>query len=151
MAAAFRLAMAAMRGATLTAQLVALHFMSGESYLKAFENEKLQALALSSFSAFDSAMKIDLTFFGPHLILLGYLVFKSGFLPRVLGVLLMIGGAAYAIDGFAAVLLPAPGVNLAAFVGWGEILFALWLVVRGVNVEKWVERVGTNDRSRAVV
>jgi hypothetical protein len=72
---------------------------------------------------------------------MGYLVFKSGFLPRILGVLLIINGLGYLIDSFAALLLPALNVNLVLFTGWVEVVFALWLVIKGVNVEGWQKRV----------
>jgi hypothetical protein len=71
---------------------------------------------------------------------MGYLVFKSGFLPRILGILLMIGCVGYLIQSFAAFLLPNLEVNIALFTFWGEVLFPLWLVIKGVNVEQWEKR-----------
>jgi hypothetical protein len=67
-------------------------------------------------------------------------VFKSGFLPRILGVLLIINGLAYVIDSVAAMLLPGLSVNLVMFTGWVEVVFALWLLIRGVNVKRWDKR-----------
>jgi len=71
---------------------------------------------------------------------LGYLVFTSGFLPRILAGLLMINGLAYLIDSFTALLRPDLNVNVVMFTGWVEVLFALWLLVRGVNVARWKTR-----------
>jgi hypothetical protein len=71
---------------------------------------------------------------------MGYLVFKSGFLPRILGVLLIIGCFGYLVDSFAAFLLPSFGVNIALFTFWGEVLLPLWLLIKGVNVEAWGRR-----------
>jgi hypothetical protein len=75
---------------------------------------------------------------------LGYLVFTSGFLPRLLGVLLIINGLAYVVDSCAALLLPNLNVNLVMFTGWVEVVFALWLLIRGINIKRWVacSRVG---------
>lgn len=71
---------------------------------------------------------------------LGYLVFRSGFLPRIFAVLLAINGLAYLIDSVAALLRPDLNVNLVTFTGSVEVLFALWLVIRGINVERWEQR-----------
>jgi hypothetical protein len=79
-------------------------------------------------------------FWGLWLFPMGYLVFKSGFLPRLLGVLLMIGCFGYLIDSFAAFLFPSFGINVASYTFWGELLLALWLVIKGVNVEQWEKR-----------
>src|SRR5215469_11663475 len=74
---------------------------------------------------------------------MGYLVFRSGFLPRILGVLLIINGLAYLINSVVAMLLPDLNVNLVTFTGWVEVVFALWLLIRGINVERWKQRANT--------
>ena len=73
--------------------------------------------------------------------LLGYLVFKSGFLPRILGILLMLGGVCYTASAVLFFLFPsfdATIFGLFAFIG--ETLFYLWLLIKGVNVEEWKKR-----------
>jgi len=75
---------------------------------------------------------------------MGYLVFTSGFLPRILGVLLIINGLAYLINSVVAMLLPDLNVNLVTFTGWVEVVFALWLLIRGINVERWKQRANTS-------
>jgi hypothetical protein len=75
---------------------------------------------------------------------LGYLVFTSGFLPRLLGVLLIINGLAYLIDSFAALLVPNLNVSLVMYTGWIEVVFALWLLVRGINVKRWEEHASAS-------
>jgi len=78
---------------------------------------------------------------------LGFLVFKAGFLPKVLGVLLVIAGAGYVIDSATQLLSPClPTIGLFTFVG--EILFTLWLLIRGVNVERW-QQVALHARDGA--
>ena len=71
---------------------------------------------------------------------MGYLVFKSGYIPRILGILLMIGCFGYLIDNFAVILFPNYEMNIAIFTFWGEILFPLWLLLKGVNIEQWEKR-----------
>jgi Domain of unknown function (DUF4386) len=118
-----------------------LFLLSGADSLKVFTPEQLHALVplfLDSHAiGLDISFLIGALWFFP----LGYLVFTSGFLPRILAVLLIINGLAYLIDSFAALLLPDLNVNLVTFTGWVEVLFALWLLVRGVNVERWQKRV----------
>ncbi|MBI2331745.1 MAG: DUF4386 family protein, partial [Chloroflexi bacterium] len=66
---------------------------------------------------------------------LGYLVFKSGFLPRIIGVMLVIACIGYVAQSFAVFL----GYNLSIILitGWGELMLGLWLLIKGVNVERW--------------
>jgi hypothetical protein len=71
---------------------------------------------------------------------MGYLVFKSGFLPRILGVLLMIGCFGYLIDSFIFFLYPDFDVTISQFTFIGELLLPLWLLIKGVNVEQWEKR-----------
>jgi Domain of unknown function (DUF4386) len=87
-----------------------------------------------------------LMFFGPYCILLGYLIFRSTFLPRVLGVLMVLAGL-----GWLMFLLPAlPHFLSVCIMGLGilaEGLLMLWLLVKGVNVQRWKERVGAGNSS----
>ena len=79
--------------------------------------------------------------FSLWLLFQGYLVFKSGFLPRILGILLMIGGVCYSILAVLFFLFPnfdATILGVFAFVG--EVLFYLWLLIKGVNVKEWEKR-----------
>jgi hypothetical protein len=81
--------------------------------------------------------------FGSYNLLIGYLIFRSTFLPRILGVLLAISGLCYQISNFAEFLSPAFAARLEPYVlvtGMAELLLALWLVVVGVNVQRWKEQ-----------
>ena len=102
----------------------------------AFTASQLQAQAMLLLDMRQDGMLVTQVFWGLWLVPLGFLVFKSGFLPRVLGVLLVIAGAGYVIDSATQLLSPGlPTIGLFTFVG--EILFTLWLLIRGVNVERW--------------
>lgn len=112
--------------------------LGGSPYLNIFSVEQLHALALLLLNVNDLAAGIALAFFGFSTFMNGYLIFNSNFLPRILGVLSMLGGL-----GWLTFLYPPLGNQLVIFV----LLFALigsaaqilWLLVKGVNVEKWNE------------
>jgi hypothetical protein len=115
----------------------ALQLLSGAEYLKVFSPEQLQAMALLALKAHAVGFGIALMFFGPSCIVLGYLIFKSGFLPRVLGILIMIAGACYLINSFTLILSPPLAsllILLPAFIG--ELSLALWLTVKGVRSQR---------------
>src|SRR5215468_9904277 len=90
--------------------------------------------------------------FGFWNILTGYLIFRAIFLPRILGVLLAISGLCYQIDNFAGFLWPAFQAHLEPYIllpGVAELLLALWLVVMGVNEQRWKEQASTAGVSSA--
>ena len=78
---------------------------------------------------------------------MGYLIFKSGYIPRILGVLLIIGGSGYLIDFVTFFLFPDFDVTIAEFTFIGELLLPLWLLFKGVDVEQWEKR--TLESARA--
>lgn len=120
--------------------LAPLLILQGVSSLSAFTPEQLEALALMFLKLNDYAFDIYLVFFGLWLILTGYLIFRSTFLPRVLGVLVTISGL-----GWVTYLYPPLAYHLffpfiAAASALGEIPLELWLIVKGVNVQRWKEQ-----------
>jgi hypothetical protein len=117
-----------------------LYLLSGADSLKVFTADQLHALV--PFFLALHALGLNIAFLVGSLWFfpMGYLVFKSGFLPKMLGVLLLINGLGYLIDSFAAFLFPNLNVNIVLFTGWVEVVFALWLAVKGVNVEQWAMR-----------
>ncbi len=117
-----------------------LLLLSGADYLKVFTTDQLQALVMLFLDMHRLGLLIAHIFWGLWLFPMGYLVFKSSFLPRILGVLLMIGCFGYLTQSFAAFLLPGFTLNIIFFTSWGELLLPLWLVIKGVNVEQWEKR-----------
>ena len=115
--------------------LAVLLLLSGADYLKVFTTEQLQALVYLFLRLHSQGLNIAQIFWGLWLFPMGYLVFKSGFLPRILGVLLIIACFGYVIQSFAAFL--GYNVSIIFFTSWGELLFLLWLLIKGVNVEQW--------------
>jgi Domain of unknown function (DUF4386) len=80
-----------------------------------------------------------LLFFGPYCLLLGYLIFRSTFLPRILGVLMMLAGLGWVVFLLPG-LAPAPGTSIEVVGVLAEGLLMLWLLVKGVNVRRWNEQ-----------
>lgn len=123
------------------APLIILH---GENYLSAFNAEQLQGAAYASLQLYEFGFTTALVFFGFYCLSLGYLVFKSTFLPRIIGVLLAIAGLAYLTGNFANFLSPAFAARLfpyyLVFPGLGEGSLILWLLIMGVNAQRWEER-----------
>ena len=120
--------------------LTPLLILKGGSSFSAFTPEQLQALALLFLKLNAYAFNIDLVFFGLWCVLTGYLIFRSAFLPRILGVLLSISGL-----GFLTYIYPPLAYRLffpyiAVASALGEIPLELWLIVMGVNAQRWKEQ-----------
>lgn len=147
LAAFFGLIHVAIAGLNLLSDFFALLLLSGAHYLTAFETDQLHALVLLLLNSHRYGFQLGLFFFSLHLFVLGYLVFKSGYLPRILGVLLVVSSFGYLLDSFALVLLPnyvdyEEMIILVLFLPnlIGEMALALWLLFKGVNVEQWEKR-----------
>jgi hypothetical protein len=78
--------------------------------------------------------------FSLWVMLLGFLMFKSGYVPRLLGMLMMVAGAGYVADFLVFFLLPQVDVQIAAFAFLAEVAFPFWLLVKGVDVAAWRSR-----------
>jgi hypothetical protein len=124
----------------LLSHSAALLLLSGAAYLTVFTADQLQALVMLFLDLQTHGVSIAKIFWGLWLLPLGYLVFKSGFLPRILGILLIIAGCGYLVDFFTFFLFPNFDTTISLFTWWGELLFALWLLIKGVNVEQWEKR-----------
>jgi hypothetical protein len=120
-------------------QFVPLLLLSGADYLTAFTADQMQALVMLflDWQVYGATIAQLLAVW---LLPLGYLVYKSGFLPRILGVLVMIAGFGFLIDFVTFFLFPNFDVSISLFTFWGEPLLALWLLIMGVNVEQWEKR-----------
>jgi hypothetical protein len=119
---------------------MALFLLGGADYLKAFEPHQLHALAYLSLKLHEYGFGISLIFFGFVCLILGHLLFRSGYFPKTLGVLMTIAGLSYLTNSFTLILAPTYAAMISpilvlAFIG--ETAFCLWLIVKGVNVPKW--------------
>lgn len=116
-------------------QLAPLVILRGSPYLEVFKVEQLQALALFFLKLHTESSHIELIFFAFYDLLIGYLIFRSTFLPRILGGLMMLAGL-----GWLTFLAPpltthlSPYIQILGFLA--EFLLMLWLLVIGVNVSR---------------
>jgi len=125
--------------------LAPLVILGGEQYLSAFKVEQLQALALMFLTLRAQAASVYMVFFGWYCLLIGYLIFRSTFLPRILGVFMAIAGLSYQIF-----LSPPLATYLFPYVvkpagALGELSLILWLLVMGVNNQRWKEQAGAAE------
>lgn len=126
------------------AQIAALHLLSGAEYLKAFEPDQLNALVMVFLNLHEQGTFIAGIFWGLWLFPFGYLVIKSGFIPKILGIFLIIGCFAYLADSSTALLIPRQkGIVtdiLMLPLAVGEILMILWLLIKGVKDQQAVAK-----------
>lgn len=129
--------------------VVPLLLLQDGVYAKAFAPEQLHALSQLAIHAHAYGFGIGLIFFGAACLIRGYLIFKCGFWPKTLGVLIAIAGLSYLINSFALLLAPAvaaalfPAVLIPALIG--ELVLCLWLIFKGVNVQAWQQRVDASQ------
>ena len=123
--------------------LAPLVVLGGAHDVPAVTAGQLQQLSLAFLNLHAESSNIVMVAFGCHVILVGSLIFRSTFLPRILGVWLALAGVCYLINSFANFLAPAFGAHLSPYIlipGVVEIVLALWLLVMGVNAERWQEQ-----------
>lgn len=145
LAAFMRLACDIVLAVASISHFAALRLLSDADYLKAFQPEQLHSFALLALKLHGDGYNISLVFFGFACLALGYLIFVSGYLPKIIGVFLSVAGVCYLFNSFALFLAPSfagmlfPALFVPIFVA--ELSLAVWLLVKGVNVAKWNERV----------
>ncbi|HLZ39368.1 MAG TPA: DUF4386 domain-containing protein [Candidatus Sulfotelmatobacter sp.] len=122
--------------------LAPLVLLGGAPYLTVFTVEQLQALALVFLRLRAAAYhNIGLVFFGLYLLSVGILIFKSAFLPRILGVLMVLAGLSY-MPFLSPPLVRSLQPYILVFPGVGQISLCLWLLVMGVDAQRWKKQVG---------
>lgn len=147
LAAFFRLANAFVGGIAVLGRLAVLLLFGNPDYRAAFTQDQIQGLASLALGLHGYGVDIGIVFFSFHCILLGYLIFRSGYLPKFLGVLLPIAGLCYLTESFADIAAPAfsaalpIAILLPGFIA--ELSLCLWLLVKGVDVPKW-QQIQTN-------
>ena len=123
-----------------------LVLLTGMQSLRGIQHDQVTALAYLLMKLYAPVYRIGLVFFGSYLVLIGYLIFRSTFLPRLLGVAVVIAGL-----GWLTFLWPPlgtylwPRVILTLAIGEGALI--LWLLIVGVNAQRWHERAGTAVRT----
>jgi hypothetical protein len=153
LAAFFNLVSIGLEAATTLYLVQALFPLGNAEYLKAFAPEQLYAMASLSLKSHGNGFGLSLIFFGCFCLVIGYLIFRSGYLPKAVGVLMQIAGLGYLTNSFALVLAPKFADRIFAVIAGpafvGEASLCLWLLVKGVNVEKWEETASAWQASGA--
>jgi Domain of unknown function (DUF4386) len=149
----FILVATSVEAASLLNQVAPLVLLGSGPYTSALPAAQLQALAYLPSDLSAISYSIYGVFYGFDIICVAYLVLRSTFLPRVVGVLLAIDGLAYLVYGFANLLAPGfaahlvPWIQLPAPLGEGSL--CLWLLVVGVDVKRWKERASAAIRMQS--
>lgn len=143
----FTLVGTAVESANLLTLVVPLILLNGGQYASAFTTQQLHALAYMTTSLGQAGYDINSVFFGFYGLTIGYLVFRSTFMPRVIGVLLAVGASSYMAYSFADLLAPAfashlvPWIQLLSLPGEGSL--CLWFLAAGVDIEHWQQRASS--------
>jgi len=146
LAAFFRLIFVAIYSVSKLFEIAAVVVLGRADYLKVFEPKQLQASAYVLLRVHDYGYGASLLFFGLCSLLFGYLIYKSGYLPRMIGATLIAAGVGYAVYSLAQMVSPAfaarllfPWLLLPGF--FAELALCVWLIVKGVNLTKWEQRM----------
>lgn len=125
--------------------IAALFPLGNANYLSAFEPEQLHTLARLAIRTHGHGFSVALLFFGCFCVVAGYLIFRSGYLPKALGILMQLAGVSYLTHSFALILAPTLADRIFAVIFIvpfvAETSLAFWLLVKGVDVQRWSERV----------
>ena len=131
--------------------IAVLLLLKSHEYAIIFTQSQLHSLISIFLDLHKYGHQIAGIFFGLWLLPMGYLVFKSTYIPKVIGVFLIITCLGYLIDFTTFFLYPNFGIIISEYVWVGEVLMVLWLLIRGVNVEKfekWNEESPVLSHSR---
>ncbi len=120
--------------------------MGGAGYLNTFSPDQIDSFVLLSLKLYGFAGMIFTAYYGMAWIVRAYLMFRSGYLPKFLGVLMAIGGAGFVVRNFILILAPAYASEVFLMLMFpGGLILTIWLLVKGVDVSKWIEKA---DRGR---
>ncbi|MDF2180253.1 DUF4386 domain-containing protein [Aliiglaciecola sp. CAU 1673] len=121
--------------------ILPLLLLSGADYLAAVPSEQLHALAYLSINLHAYGFAVGLIFFGVACLLRGFLIYQSGYFPKILGLMQAFAGLCYLVNSLALILAPSfaaqlvPGIFLPILLG--ELALALWMLIKGINLQKW--------------
>ena len=132
----FRLVYTVIALVALLNLVTVLRLVNPSNTLAVIQTDLIQAQILFALDAFRSHWYFGLLFFGLHLGLLGYLVFRSHYLPRILGILLVIAGVGYLLTNLKPFLFPGLNLDFAEYTFYGELIFMLWLLIRGSRMKE---------------
>ena len=130
----FRLVYTVIALVALLNLVTVLRLVNPSDILAVVQPDLVQAQILFALDAFRSHWYFGLLFFGLHLGLLGYLVFRSDYIPRILGILLVFAGVGYLLTNLKPFLFPGLNLDFAEYTFYGELIFMLWLLLRSSRI-----------------
>ena len=113
-----------------------LQLLNGAYYLTAFSESQLQTQIMLSLNMFSQGWELGLIIFGFHLLLLGYLILKAGYMRKILGILILLAASGYVIDGFGKLLLTDYSISISMFTFIGEVVLIFWLLIVGRKIKE---------------
>lgn len=131
--ASFRVVFALVTLAALLNLVSVLNLTSNQEYLTAFDT-KIYAEVLLTLKNFQLQWGFAFSFFGSYLILLGILVYKADYIPKLFGILLIIAGAGYLVGTLKTFFFPSVNLDYVMITFFGELVFMLWLLIKGWRV-----------------
>jgi hypothetical protein len=141
-----------MAAGNLFTSILTLVAVGGAGYLAVFSPEQRDALALFFQEANDYVVLVWGFFFALSLVLTGWLVYRSGFFPKIPGVLLVLAGLGYFAQSYGTIVAPGAAdllTNVVLVLAIpGELVFALWLLIKGVDEDKWQQSARAADQAR---
>jgi hypothetical protein len=132
----FRLVYTVIALVALNNVITSFRMLTTTEYLKFMTQEQINSFALVYLNAFKNHWYFGMIFFAIHLLLLGYLVIKSIYIPKFLGYLLILSGLGYLLTSVKPYFLPNVNIDFAMFTFFGEIVFMLWLLFRGHRLKE---------------
>ena len=135
-----RLIMTTIHGFNLINYFFVLIIVGGAGFLSGFDAGQLNSLAMLFLEAHSFGFTIGIAFLVIHVFVLGYLIYKSGYFPKIIGVLFIIAGLGYLFDSFSLLLIPSyttTPIYIAIPIAIAELVFPVWLLIKGVNKEGW--------------
>lgn len=132
----FRLVYTVIALVALLNLVTVLQLLNTSDTLTLFPPDQLNTQVMLAINAFRSQWYFGLLFFGIHLGLLGYLVFRSNYIPKILGVLLIVAGLGYLLTDLKPFLFPDINLDFAEYTFYGELIFMLWLLIKGPKIKE---------------
>lgn len=121
--------------AVLIYLLNALALLSGAEFLSGLSAAQLNSQVMISLNMFARGWELGLIIFGFHLLLLGYLILKAGYMHKILGSLIILAALGYLIDGFGKLLLTDYSISISMFTFIGELILIFWLLIKGRKID----------------
>jgi hypothetical protein len=132
----FQLVYAAVALGGLLNMVSVFRLLNTPEYLTFFGSSQLHGQVYFLVNSFQYDWAISMLLFGIHLVLLGYLIYRSGYIPRILGILLAVDGFGWVINSLRPYLFPNAHLGYLFIAFLGELFFMLWLLIRGWKIRE---------------